>query len=205
MLVVTFFNTVLGKFLPQVEGLILVLHLCSFVGILVPLVYLAPHGTAHDVFATFLSDGGYSSDGLTFLIGTISASFAFVGMSNSRLSVLVDDSPKPSGSDCPVHLCEEVKNASTVVPWAMVISVLINGLLGFAMVIAILFCIGDIGQATGTDTGYPFLEIFAQGVHSVRGATAMASFVSALTIAATISCFAGTSRMTWAFARGRFP
>ena len=57
----------------------------------------------------------------------------------------------------------------------MLISVLLNGSLGFGMLVAILFSAGDINQALTSPTGYPFIEIFAQGVGSNNGATGMVS------------------------------
>lgn len=140
VLLVTFFNTILARFLPQVEMTILVIHLAAFVGILVPLVYLAPHGTASDVFAQFLQRGGYESKGVTFLVGIVTTNLAMLG------------------ADGAVHMSEEIHNSTTVVPWVMVGSIAINGALGFGMLIAVLFCIGDIDAALASPTGYPFME-----------------------------------------------
>ena len=99
-------------------------------------------------------------------------------------------------------MCEEIQNASKVVPWAMVFSIAVNGVLGLAMLIALLFCIGNIDNALESPTHYPFIEIFYQGVrNSTRGATAMVSFIDALLIFCCISLMAAASRMMWAFAR----
>ncbi len=105
------------------------------------------------------------------------------------------------GADGAVHMCEEITNATTVVPWTMVSSIAINGTLGFGMLIAVLFCIGNVDNALKSPTGYPFIEIFAQATNSITSATAMASFIVALIACAGVSLFAATSRMTWAFAR----
>ena len=55
----------------------------------------------------------------------------------------------------------------------MCISVLLNGTLGFAMLLALLFCLGDLTDALDTLTGYPFIEIFYQATGSNAGASAM--------------------------------
>lgn len=81
MLVAVIFNTVLASQLPNVESTILVLHIIGFFAILIPLVVLAPHGSAHDVFALFLNGGGYQTQGLSFFVGVTGAVFAFVGKS----------------------------------------------------------------------------------------------------------------------------
>lgn len=105
------------------------------------------------------------------------------------------------GADGAIHMCEEIKNASTVVPWSIMCSIALNGTLGFSMLIAILFCIGDINAALDTRTGFPFIEIFRQATTSTKGATAMSSLIVSLVIFATIAVLAAASRMMWAFAR----
>ena len=74
-----FVNTYLAQQLPKIETLVLALHVMGFFAILVPLVYLAPHGTAKDVFATFGNSGGWPSTGLSFFIGLTTSMFAFIG------------------------------------------------------------------------------------------------------------------------------
>jgi choline transport protein len=100
-------------------------------------------------------------------------------------------------------MSEEIKNASRVVPGAMIFSLIMNGLLGFGMLLAILFCLGDVDTVLLTPTGYPFMAIFQQGVKSLGGATAMSAIITALVVCATISVVASASRMTWSFARDR--
>ena len=177
-----FFNTYLGRHLPKVEALVLIIHIVGFFAILITLTYFAPHGNAHDVFALFLSNGGYDN-GTAFFVGLITTTFAFIG------------------TDGAVHMCEEIRNASTIVPYALIASIGINGTLGFAMLIAILFCIGDIDNALSTPTLYPFMEIFYQAVQSLGGATAMSTLVLLMMILATLAVLAAASRMMWAFAR----
>ncbi len=79
LLIALVFNAVLARYLPQVEFVILGIHIGGFIGILVPLVYFAPHGTANDVFGQFLTGGGYENQGLTFFFGIVASVFAFVG------------------------------------------------------------------------------------------------------------------------------
>ena len=78
-----------------------------------------------------------------------------------------------------------------------------NGLLGFAMMLTVLFCIGDLETVLGTDTGFPFIQVFYDSVGSIAGATAMVAVVLALTWACAIGITTTASRMTWSFARDR--
>lgn len=98
-------------------------------------------------------------------------------------------------------MSEEIQNASTVVPYSLLSSITLNGLLGFGMLIAVLFCLGDLQAALNSPTDYPFMEIFLQATHSVGGSLVMITIVTVLQICATIAFLAGSSRMTWSFAR----
>lgn len=73
------FNTVISSLLPKAEGLILVIHVLGFFAILVPLVYLGPHGDAETVFTSFLNGGGWPTQGLSFMLGMIACVFNFLG------------------------------------------------------------------------------------------------------------------------------
>ena len=98
-------------------------------------------------------------------------------------------------------MSEEVKNASRIVPGAMIFSLVVNGVLRFAMLLAILICLGDAHTVLASSTGFPFMAIFQQGVQTFGGATTMSAVVTALVVCASISIVASASRMTWSFAR----
>lgn len=100
-------------------------------------------------------------------------------------------------------MCEEIRDASTVVPQSLMLSTVLNGVLGLAMLIAILFCIGDVETALESPTKFPFIEIFAQATRSNGGATAMTTFIIFMAIFCTIAILASASRMMWAFARDK--
>ncbi|KAL8685422.1 MAG: hypothetical protein Q9218_007772 [Villophora microphyllina] len=74
-----FVNTVVSRALPALEGFILVFHVLGFFAILIPLVYLSPHSSPHDVFGRFYNGGGWPTQGLSFFVGLIGNVFAFLG------------------------------------------------------------------------------------------------------------------------------
>lgn len=74
------FNTVISSALPQIEGLILIIHVLGFFAILIPLVYLAPHGSASEVFTLFRNAGNWPSQGLSFFVGLIGLGFSLLGI-----------------------------------------------------------------------------------------------------------------------------
>ena len=83
-----FINTVLASLLPKLEGLILILHLAGFFAILIPLVTLSPHASAGDVFNTLLNEGGWPTQGLSFMVGLLGNVFAFFGASRGLVPVV---------------------------------------------------------------------------------------------------------------------
>ena len=98
---------------------------------------------------------------------------------------------------------EEVRNASTVVPWVMIFTVVLNGVLGFAVVVAFSFCVGNLENALTSPTGYDFIEVFYAATNSLAGSSVMTAVLIALVTCASFGFLASASRQTWAFARDR--
>ena len=178
-------NTVIGSWLPKFEGLILILHIFGFFAIILPLVILGPHAQPSQVFKTFINGGKWPTDGLSFFVGLLGNVFAFFG------------------ADGAIHMSEEIKNAAVIVPKAIVFSIVLNGLLGFGIALALIFCIGDIDAALHTKTDFPFIEIFYQAVQDITGAALMTSIIITLSLCATVGIVASASRQLWAFSRDR--
>ncbi|RAQ62123.1 choline transport protein [Aspergillus flavus] len=172
-----------GKVMPRFEGAILILHILGFFAILIPMVYMANHNTAEQVFTQFLNEGQWPSQGLSFFVGLIGPVFAF------------------AGGDAAVHLSEEITNATVAVPLSLMLTVLINGTLGFSMLIALLFCVEDIKGAL--EARVPFLTIFHQATGSVAGTAAAGSIIVVMGSCSSAGMLASTSRQFWSFARDR--
>lgn len=102
-------------------------------------------------------------------------------------------------------MSEEVKNARRNVPNALMISVTINGVLGFGMMIAILFTLGTLDDITAITSaavsGSPLVDYFYFVLNSKTFATGLTSFLVAMFVFACVAVLASTSRVTWAFAR----
>ena len=178
-------NTVIGSWLPKFEGLILILHIFGFFAIMLPLVILGPHAQPSEVFKTFINGGNWPTNGLSFFVGLLGNVFAFFG------------------ADGAIHMSEEIKNAAVIVPKAIVFSIVLNGVLGFGIALALIFCIGDIDAALHTKTDFPFIEIFYQAVQDITGAALMTSIIITLSLCATVGIVASASRQLWAFSRDR--
>ena len=71
---------------------------------------------------------------------------------------------------------EEIEDAPRVIPLAIGASTMINGALGFAMLLALLFCMpDDVASTLNSDTYYPFINIYAYALGSNAGATVLVS------------------------------
>ncbi|KAM0437805.1 hypothetical protein ACHAPT_002170 [Fusarium lateritium] len=170
--------------LPLIEKVSLTLHLALFLVILIVMCAVSPtKNSAAYVFTTFENNSGWSSDGAAWCIGMLSSCYVLIGY------------------DGATHLSEEIRNPETGVPYAMIGGVALNSMLGFAFLVAVLFCMGDIQSALETTTGFPIIEIFYNITGSTRAASAMSSAVVLMASLATIPLLASAGRVMWAFAR----
>jgi choline transport protein len=102
-------------------------------------------------------------------------------------------------------MAEEIQSAATVVPKAIMYSIVINGALAFAMVIAMFVSASDLMASleAGHVLFYPFLDIFRQAVNSTTAACAMAAVILIMGISSGVGVYATASRMIWSFSRDR--
>ncbi|KIN05299.1 hypothetical protein OIDMADRAFT_39600 [Oidiodendron maius Zn] len=181
-------NTSARKLLPVLEGPILCVHILGFFGVLVPLVVLSSHRASSDVWGAFENAGGWPTEGLSTMIGLLMSIFLFTGV------------------DGAIHMSEEIKNASVVVPRSIMTSMALNGALGFAILLAAVYALGNIDDVLGSPTGlagYSFLDILSTGVGSVGGAAAMGAVIIFMQIFGNVADMAAASRMLWAFSRDK--
>lgn len=87
------------------------------------------------------------------------------------------------------------------VPRAMLGSLILNGAMGFAFLLATLYCMGDISTAVSTTTGFPIIQIFYTITGSLAGASAMTTAIIVMATLATIPLVTSAARTLWAFAR----
>ncbi|OAA50750.1 Amino acid/polyamine transporter I [Beauveria brongniartii RCEF 3172] len=175
MLFAVFINAIVSSVLPKFEGLILILHVLGFFAILIPMLSLGYHGDPQQVFTEFRNGGGWPTQGLSFMVGV----------------------------DAAFHMSEETLNSAVAVPKSIFLSILINGTTGFAMTVAVLFCIKDLETVLSSPTGFAHMQLFLDSTGSVAGSTVMAAIITILGACATVGMLASTSRVFWSFARDR--
>ena len=77
--VAVFVNAVIGRLLPRVEGVILVVHILGFFAVILPLIFFGTHNDASEVFGTFMNRGNLPTQGLSFMVGIVGTAFPFLG------------------------------------------------------------------------------------------------------------------------------
>ncbi|KAL4738369.1 amino acid/polyamine transporter I [Aspergillus similis] len=175
-----------SRLLSLVESVSLLIHVSAFIAIFTILWVCSPDKhSAEFVFTTFLDNSGWSSDGVAWSIGMLSSCYVLTGY------------------DGAIHLGEEMAHPATEVPYCMLGSVILNGVMGFAFLVAILFCMGDIDAALSSPTGYPIIEIFRSVTGSRAASSVMTLVVIVTALLATIALIASAARMVWSLARDK--
>ncbi|KAF2649377.1 amino acid permease [Lophiostoma macrostomum CBS 122681] len=185
LLYATLMNIWGSRLLPTANLLAGILHIAGFFAILIVLAVMAPKNTAHFVFLETTNASGWSSEGVSWLVGLLSSVYPLLGY------------------DAACHLAEEMPHASRNVPLAMVGSVSVNGLLGLGYCIMLLFSTGPLDELLGTKTGFPFMQIYYNTTQSAAGATVMSLILIIIAMIATVAGITSTSRTFWAFSRDK--
>ena len=100
-------------------------------------------------------------------------------------------------------MSEETTKANVNIPRAMISSIIINGICGFAFIVTVLYSISDVSAVMASNTGYPIIEVFFQATRNTHAATAMTCAIIIISTLCLVAALASTSRLTWAFARDR--
>ncbi|KAK3642941.1 hypothetical protein LTR56_010538 [Elasticomyces elasticus] len=131
------FNMFAINKMPLIEGLVVTIHLFGFFAFVVIFWVLGPREPASRVFTEFQDQNGWGSYGLATLVAVVGPSAALIG------------------ADAAVHLAEELKDASYILPRAMVSSALINYATAFTMIISFVSAIDPalLEDVLATSTG----------------------------------------------------
>ncbi|KAI0440548.1 amino acid/polyamine transporter I [Xylaria telfairii] len=178
-------NTFIGSVLATFEGIALVVHILGFFAVILSITIIGKPSNPDAVWDTWLNLGGWPTQGLSFSIGIIGNVVAFVG------------------ADGAIHMAEEIRNAPLVIPRSLLTGLMINGSLGFAMIVVTLYYMGDINAALAENPILPFMAIFHHALHSTAAAAVLSSIPVVMAFSAMTGILASTSRVYWAFSRDR--
>ncbi|KAK1920417.1 hypothetical protein P3342_002714 [Pyrenophora teres f. teres] len=179
------FNIFFTKRLPAVEVFMLVLHIAVFLAFLIIFWTMAKRQPTKQIFTTWNNYGRWSSQGLSAFVGLSTPLWCFIG------------------PDAGAHMSEELKNASSTLPKAMMWGVFLNGILGCIMMITFMVCGGASDDVIASMTGQPVLQAVYNATSSIVGTEVMGVLLVVLVFFAAVSVTAASSRQIWSFARDR--
>ncbi|EPQ50387.1 amino acid transporter [Gloeophyllum trabeum ATCC 11539] len=105
------------------------------------------------------------------------------------------------GFDDPVHISEEASNASTAVPWAIIMGTSAPAVIGWVLNVVVAFCMGtDLGDIVDSTIGQPLAVVFLNSFGK-PGALAMWSIIITLQFMMGTSTLTVASRQSFAFSR----
>lgn len=85
---VLFLNIYGARFMPLMQNLMLILYVLGFVVILITMLILSPRISFGNIFTEFENTGGWSSMGLSMMVGQITPIFAFLCKRSLHLLLL---------------------------------------------------------------------------------------------------------------------
>lgn len=103
--------------------------------------------------------------------------------------------------EAPSHMAEEMNNASREAPKAMILSVVIGAFTGFAFLITLCYCIGDISETANTPTLVPVIQIIYHSTGNTVATCILSSMITIVVMQAGLGLTAEGSRMVFAFSR----
>lgn len=101
-------------------------------------------------------------------------------------------------------MAEETKDASVIVPKAMVTSYLVNG--GTSFIILVTYCFILVDYATAENSpvgllGLPYIQVFINATNSINGGATMVAILCVFEIIGLCNWMASDARQIFAFAR----
>jgi len=152
-------------------------------GVAILVTVLVAAGRAHPISYAFQTgfttrtDGNYS---IGFLSSLLLGMWTFTGF------------------DASAHVSEETHDPARRAPWGIVLSVVVSGFVGYALVVAITLAIGDL-PATARDA-HPALFVMQRALGALWGRAALGLAIVAMWFCG-LSAVTSLSRTLYAFAR----
>lgn len=169
--------------LHKISKFILIWNVGSFVIVTITLLATNDHlQPASFVFQEFENSTGWGT-GMAAIIGILQACFGMCCY------------------DAPSHMTEEMKSASKEAPKAIVMAVVLGAVTGFAFLLTLCFCIGDITKTAESSTGVPVIQIIYDSTGNKAATCILSSMIAVIVIVAGNNILAEGSRSVYAFAR----
>ncbi|KAL8823872.1 MAG: hypothetical protein Q9191_005482 [Dirinaria sp. TL-2023a] len=169
------------KLVPKIELLAGILHVCLFFVFFVVLFVLGRRHTATYVFTSQNFSSGWSNTFVAWNIGMLTSTWSFTGF------------------DGALHMSEEVRKAKHAVPRALFWTIALNGILAYAMILALLFASGSLTD--DLNSTFPIIVIVQNVTGSKKATTSLLTLLTIISLCVTLASLSSVSRLTWAWAR----
>jgi amino acid transporter len=168
----------------------IIVQLVMLLALIISLAAATPSkykNSAAFVFANFENTGFWTNNGWAFMMSLLTPVWVVSGFESSAT------------------IAEEAANAAKAVPFAMVSSLLVAAVTGWAVIITIAFCMGpDVVSLVTSSLGQPMAQI-AYNSLGKNGSIALLVFLWFASICNCSILMVAASRETFAFARGKIP
>ena len=168
----------LVPWLELVAGILYVI--CFFVFLIIYAVK-GSHNSARFIFLERSISSGWTDTYVSWNLGMLTCAWSFTGF------------------DGAVHMSEDTRRAKEAVPRATFWSIALNGIFGYAMVIAILSAMGSMDEVLSS--GFPAATILLRVTGSVSATTALLALLFIISFCITLASVSSVSRLTWAWSR----
>ncbi|CCM03960.1 uncharacterized protein FIBRA_06115 [Fibroporia radiculosa] len=148
------------------------------------------HQSAHFVFQTFIDGTGV--DGVGWAQRASPAYVVIIGILMAQYTLL--------GYDASAHMTEETHNAAMSGPLGIVMAIGVSAVLGWFLILALLFSIQDLETTLAPPSGEPIAQIFLDTVGE-KGAIVLMVIVIGAIFWCGVFSVTSNSRMMYAFAR----
>jgi len=166
-------------------------HAVGTTALVIAILAAAPsHQSAHFVFRTFIDNTGV--DGVGWSERASPAYVVVIGILMAQYTL--------TGFDASAHMTEETHNAAMSGSIGIVMAIGVSAVLGWFLILGLLFSIQDLDATIGTSTGQPVAQIFLDTVGEKGAIVLMTIVIGAMFFCGTFS-ITSNSRMMYAFAR----
>ncbi|OIW30213.1 amino acid transporter [Coniochaeta ligniaria NRRL 30616] len=135
------------------------------------------------VWKDWQNDTGYSSNGLTFLMGMLNGAYVM------------------GTPDCVSHLAEEIPRPDVNIPKAIAAQVIFGFVSTFAYIITLLYAISDLDGVVQSTLNFPLAQIYLQATGSRAGTLGLLVVICLPSFCACIAAYITAGRVLWALGR----
>ncbi|KAK0369108.1 choline transport protein [Colletotrichum limetticola] len=152
--------------------------------IIISIILLSLHDktNADYVFTSFNNETGWP-DSIAWVLGLLQSALSLIGF------------------DVILHMMEEMPNPSRDAPRAMIYSIVVGGVTGFAFILVMLFCFTDPTTVLATNTGMPIVELMLQATRNPAATCVMTIMLAVCFINGCTASTTSASRLLYSMAR----